>query len=135
MFKNLNNKPLFFLLIIYTLSHILLYTNNLFINYINPLFCFLIIINNPKIIPNKKEINITLTISIIFFILYITSGFIFGFSNYNITLNNICKNLWLVFLPIYCIEIIRYKLIKSNKNNRIRALITIIIIISERIWC
>ena len=135
MFKKkiLNNKHLLFLLIIYTLIHIFLYTNNFYLNFINPLFwlCFLINQQNLKLFP-KKEINITLTISIIFFILYLTSGFIFGFnkSPYSHTLVNIFQNIWPVILPIYGIEIIRYKLIKNNKNSFI-FLITIIIIISD----
>ena len=139
MFKKkfLKNKQLFFLLIIYTLSHIFLYTNTYYINFINPLFwlSFLIIFYHQDLkLLNKKEINSTLIISIIFFILYLASGFILGFnkSPYNHSVISIIKNLWKVVLPIYGLEIVRYKLIKSNQNYFwIRALITIIIIISE----
>ena len=135
MFKKkiLKNKKLFFILIIYTLSHIFLSTNNFYINYINPLFwlIFLLIFYHQDLKINKKEINITLTISIIFFIIYFTSGFIFGFSNspYDHSLISTLENLEKIILPICGIEIIRYKLLKSNKS--FRALITIIIIISE----
>ncbi len=135
--KKLKNKQLFFLLIIYTLSHIFLYTNNFYIYILNPLFwlSFLIIFYRQNLnLPKKKEIKITLTISTIFLILYLASGFILGFnkSPYNHTSINILKNLWKVILPIYGIEILRYKLIKSNKNHlKIVALITTIIIISE----
>ena len=72
--------------------------------------------------------------SIIFFIIYFISGFIFGFtqSPYNHTLINIFKNIIQVVLPIYGIEIIRYKLLKSNQYNFLfKFLITIIIIMSE----
>ena len=139
MFKKkiLKNKRLFFLLSLYTLSHIFLYTNTYYINFINPLFwlSFLIIFYSQDLkLLKKKEINITLIISLVFFLFYLACGFIFGFSKspYNHSLINILKNLWLVFLPTYGMEIICFKLIKSNKNNfRIRALITIIIIISE----
>ncbi len=139
MFKKitLKNKKLFFLLIIYTLCHIFLYTNNFYIYFLNPLFwlSFLIIFYHRDLkLPKKKEINITLNISIIFLILYLTSGFIFGFNknSYNHTLIYIFKNLWKVILPIFGIEIVRYRLIKSNKNHFwIKALITIIIILSE----
>ncbi len=134
--KILKNKQLFFLLIIYTLSHIFLYTNNFYIYFFNPLFwlIFIIIFYNQDLkLPKKKEIKITLTISTIFLIIYLVSGFIFGFtkSPYNHTLINILKNLWKIILPIYGIEILRYKLIKSNKNFKIKTLITIVIIVSE----
>lgn len=135
--KTLKNKKLFFLFIIYTLSHIFLYTNNFYIYVINPLFwlSFLIIFYHQDLkLPKKKEFNITLTISIIFFILYLASGFIFGFSknSYNHTLIYTFKNLWKIIFPIFGIEIVRYRIIKSNKNYfGMKALITIIIIISE----
>ncbi len=130
--KNLKNKKLFFLLIIYTLINILSYNNNFYINLINPLFwsCFLVIYYHQDLkILNKKEINITLTISTIFLILYLASGIIVGFSKNSY---NPFINLWKVILPICGIETMRYKLIKSNKNNfGIMTLITIIIIMSE----
>lgn len=131
--KMLKNKKLFLIFIIYTLIHIFLSTNNLYINYINPLFwlTFLLVFYHQDLQITKKEINITFTISIIFFIIYFTSGFIFGFniSPYNHTLTSILENLGKIILPIWGIEIIRYKILKSNKNFRV--LITIIIIISE----
>ena len=132
--KMLKNKKLFFILIIYTLSHIFLSTNSFYLNFLNPLFwlIFLIIFYHQDLkIANKKEINITLIISIIFLILYFFSGFIFGFSNspYNHTLISILENLEKIILPICGMEIIRYKLLKSNKS--FRALITLIIIIGE----
>ena len=127
---------IFFLLTIYTLSHIFFYSNNFYINFLNPLFWlfFLIFFYHQDLkLPKKKEINITLTISIIFFILYLLSGFILGFtkSPYNHTLISIFKNLGKIILPIFGIEIIRYKLLKNNNNNFFRILITIIIILSE----
>ncbi len=139
MFKKkiVKNKQLFFLLIIYTISHILFYTNNFYINFFKPFFWLIILIifyYQDLKISNKKEINITLTISIIFFILYLTSGFIFGFNkeHSNYSLINFFINVWKVILPICGIEIIRYKLLRSNKNHfGFRALITIIIILSE----
>ncbi len=141
MFKKkiLKNKHLFFLLIIYTLSHIFLYTNNFYIYIFYPLFwlSFLILFYHQDLnLPKKKEIKFTLIISIIFFILYLASGFILGFnkSPYNHTFSNILKNLWKVILPIYGIETLRYKLIKSNKHYfKITVLITIIIIIISEI--
>ena len=139
MFKKkiLKNKKLFFLLIIYTLSNIFLYTNNFYIYVLNPLFwlCLLIIFYRKDLkLLKKKEINISLIISITFLILYLVSGFIVGFNKnpYNRTLIYTFKSLWKVILPICGIEIVRYKLIKSNKNHfGIMSLITIIIIISE----
>ena len=114
--KTLKNKKLFFLLIIYSLSHIFLYTNNFYIYFFNPLFwlCFLIIFYRQDLkLLNKKEINITLTVSIIFLILYLVSGFIFGFNKnpYYHKLIYTFKCLWKVILPIYGIEIARYMLI------------------------
>ncbi len=127
---------IFFLLTIYTLSNIFFYSNNFYVNFLNPLFWlfFLIFFYHQDLkSPKKKEINITLTISIIFFILYLLSGFILGFtkSPYNHTLISIFKNLGKIILPIFGIEIIRYKLLKNNNNNFFRILITIIIILSE----
>ena len=139
MFKKiiLKNKQLFCLLIIYTVSHIFFYANNFYISFLEPFFwlIFLIIFYHQDLkLPKKKEINITLAISIIFFILYLVSGFIFGFNKSlsNYSLINIFINWWKVILPICGIEIIRYKLLRSNKNYfGFRALITIIIILSE----
>ena len=134
--KIIKNKQLFFLLIIYTISNIFYYTNNFYINFLKPFFglIILIIYYQDLKLSKKKEINITLTISIIFFILYLTSGFIFGFNknHSNYSLINFFINLWKVILPICSIEVIRYKLLRSNKNYfGFRALVTIIIILSE----
>ena len=139
MFKKkiFKNKQLFFLLIIYTISHIFFYNNNFYINFFKPFFwlIFLIIFYHQDLkLINKKEINIAFSISIIFFILYLISGFIFGFnknlSNYSMI--NIIINVWKFILPICGIEIMRYKLLKSNKNYfGFKVLITIIIILSE----
>ncbi len=135
--KTLKNKKLFFLLIFYTLSHIFFSTNNFYIYLVKPFFwlSFIIIFYQQDLkLLNKKEVNFTLNISIIFLILYLATGFIFGFnkSPYNHTLIYIFKSLWKIILPIVGMEIMRYKLIKSNKNNSfIIALVTIIIIISE----
>ena len=135
--KTLKNKHLFFLLSIYTISHIFFYTNRFYMNVFKPLFwlIFLIIFypQNFKL-SKRKEMNTTLTISIIFFILYFISGFIFGFqknfSNYSFI--NIFINIWKVILPICGVAIIRYKLLRSNKNYfGFKVLVTIIIIFSE----
>lgn len=133
MFKKklLKNKKIFFLLVIYTIVHIFFCTNNFYTYFINPLFWLSYIIFHYDLkLPKKKEINITLIISTIFFLLYLISGFVLSF-NKNIS-NCSFINIWKVILPIYGIEIIRYKLIKSNKNNsKAITLITILIIISE----
>ncbi len=139
MFKKkiFKNKQLFVLLIIYTISHIFFYNNNFYINFFKPFFLliFLIIFYHQDLkLINKKEINITFSISIIFFILYLVSGFIFGFnknlSNYSMI--NIIINVWKFILPICGIETMRYKLLKSNKNYfGFKVLIAIIIILSE----
>ena len=135
--KMLKKKSLFFLLIIYTLSHIFFYTNQFYMNFLNPLFWFSFLIffyQQDLKLPKKKEIHMTLFISIIFFILYLASGFIFGFtkSTYNNTFINFLMNLSKIILPICGVEIIRYELINSNKNVfGFRALITIMIIMSE----
>ena len=139
MFKKkiLKNKQLFFLLIIYTISHIFFCTNYFYINFFKPFFWLIFLIffytQNLKL-SKKKEINITFIISTIFFIFYLVSGFIFGFNKNlsNYSLINIFINVWEVILPIWGIEIIRYKLLKSNRNYfGFRALITVIIILSE----
>ena len=54
--KMFKNKKLFLILIIYTLSHIFLSNNNLYINYINPLFwlIFLVIFYHQDLTINKK---------------------------------------------------------------------------------
>ena len=133
--KKILNKQLFLILIIYTISHIFLSNNNFYIYFLNPLFWLsFIIIFYQQDLKKKKETNFVLIISIIFFILNLASGFIFGFnkSPYNHTLTNILKNLWQTIIPIFGIEIIRYRLIKSNKNSfTLLSLITTIIILSE----
>ena len=137
MFKRklLKNKSLLAYLIIYTIIEILFYTNNFYINFFKPFFSLIILLTfYYQKLPKKKEINTALTISIIFFILYLASGFIFGFNNNisNYSLINILASLWKVLLPLCSIEIIRFKLLRSNKNNFIfSTLITIIIILSE----
>ena len=134
--KKLKNKKLLFILLIYTISHIFLYNNHFYINYFNPLFWLIFLIlyyYQDKNVLSKKYIKQTLLISIIFLCLYFTTGFIFGFTKsiYNHSLLNIFKNLSKVILPIFGIEIIRYHLIKSNDTHFFRALITIIIMLSE----
>ncbi len=139
MFKKkiLNNKHLFFLLIIYTISHIFFYTSNFYINFINPLFWLVLLIffyHQDFNLPKQKETSTALMISIIFFILYFMNGLILGFNKNlsNFTFINIFINIWKVILPIYGIEIIRYKLLKSNKNYfSFKCLITTLIILSE----
>ena len=131
--KAIKNKHLFFLLIIYTILHIFFYTNN-FINLLFWFSFFIFFYHQDFNFPKKKEIHLTLTISIIFFILYLVSGFIFGFNNslFNDPLMNTLINLVVIILPIGGIEILRFKLIKSNKDNfKIISLITFIVIISE----
>ncbi len=134
--KKIKCKKLFFILLIYTLSHIFLAHNSFYLNYLNPLFwlIFIILFYSPdKNILKKKYLNQTLIIAIIFFIIYITTGFMLGFTNtyYNHSLINIFQNIVKVILPICGIEIMRYQLIKNNETYIIRALITFIIIISE----
>ncbi len=135
--KILKKQKLFFILILYMLSHIFLSAYNFYTYFLSPLFWlgFLLIFYHQDLkLPKKNEISIALTISVIFFILYLVSGFILGFNKNldNHTLIDIFKNLEKVILPIWGIEIVRYELIKSNKNYLgINILITIIIIISE----
>ena len=62
------------------------------------------------------------------------SGFVFGFNNspFNNHLINILINFVAIVLPISGIEILHFKLIKSNKDNfKIITLITFIVIMSE----
>lgn len=136
MFKKkiLKNKQLFLLLIIYTVSHIFFYNNDFYINFFKPFFwlIFLVVFYHQDLkLLKEKEINTILILSIFFFILYLFSGFIFGFNkNFsNYSLINVFINAWKVILPICGMEIMRYKLIKSNKNYF--WLITLIIIMSE----
>ena len=139
MFKKklLKNKQLFFLLIIYTISHIIFFTNNFYNDFFKPFFWLFFLIffyHQDLTIPKKREINTTMIISTIFFILYIVSGFIFGFNenHSNYSLINIFINVGKVILPICGIEMIRFKLLKSNKNNfGFKILITILIILCE----
>ena len=135
--KKIKNVQLFLLLIIYTISHIFFYTNIFYINFFKPffwLFFLTIFYQKDGDFFKKKEINTTLAICVIFFILYIGRGFILGFNKSlaNFSLINILLNVWNVFLPIYGIEVVRYKLLKSNKNYLgFRILLTIVIILSE----
>lgn len=139
MFKKkiLRNIPLLFLLIIYTIIHIIFYSNDFYTNFLNPLFwlIFLIIFHHQDLeLLNRKDSNITLMVAIILFILYLASGFVFGFSKspYSHNLSNILLNSMKIILNIYGIEVIRHTLLKSNKCHfGIRVLITLIIILSE----
>ena len=134
--KTFKNKSLFFLLIIYTLSHIFFYTNPFYIHFLNPFFWFVFLIlfyYQDLKLPKKKEINITLIISIIFLILYLVSGFLFGFNENlsNDSFISIFINVWETILPIGGMEILRYKLLRDNQNSLgFKTLITIIIILN-----
>ena len=134
MFKKmiLKNKPLIFLLIIYTISHILLNNNNFYLNILNPFFwlIFLFIFYQQDLsLFKKKELYLTLIITFIFFILYLLSGFIFGFNKESYNLIQVLINLTKIFFPLYGIEILRYKILKRNNNHFIRFFITFLIIL------
>ncbi len=134
MFKKipLKKKFLFFLLSIYTIIHIF-FANT----FITPLFwlSFLIIFYYPAFnLPKRKELNFTLTIALSFFILYLVGGIAFGFNKdyFDAPLINIFLNLGNAILLIFGMEMLRFKLIKNNKNNfLVIALITLLMIISE----
>ena len=132
----LKNKKLVVLLSIYSLSHIVFCVNSFYLNLFEPLFwlAFLLIYyrQNLRLPKRKNEIKMTLIIAIIFFMLYLASGFIFGFNqNSHYSLIDIFLNGWQAILSIWGIEIIRYKLLKSNNHFGFRALITIMIILSK----
>lgn len=135
MFKKLilKNNQLFLLLISYTILHIFFCSNN-FINNLFWLIFFIFFYRQDFNLRKKKDIILTLNISIIFFILYLTIGFIFNFyyNRFNVLFINVLINLICILLSICGMEILRFKLIKSNKDNfKIIILITFLITISE----
>ncbi len=129
-------NKLLLILMIYSLTNIILtsfYLNSYF-NYFKIIFWFLFLFSNfyPLTfnMKAKKEVKITLIISLIFIFLYFTSGFIWGFtkSPYNHSLFSLIQNILENLIPILGIEMMRYQLINHNRHNK-KTLIFITILI------
>ncbi len=140
MFKTIfKNKSLFFLLLGYAFINNLSFARNtIYLNYLNPLFWGLFIICNyhqeTQSIQNQKIVYQTLIIAFMFLLIYYGEGFIFGFTHspFNHSLSAILTNIITNILPLFGIELIRYQLIKNNKNNFVFInIVTLIIIFIE----
>ncbi len=142
--KNIKNKKLLIILVIYLFITIFFCIKNvvLFINIINPLFWSCIIL---YFIFNKKNIYLRLekkdknylyitVLSFIYIISYFYLGSYFGFvkSPYNHKISSIMNNIFIQVIPIIGIEITRTIITLKNKNNKILIyFITILLVFLE----
>ena len=138
--KYIKNKGLiiiFFYLLItifFTTKDAILYTN-----IINPIFwgiVFLYLIRNVKIrfSINKGQLIYFITIIFITIGIYITLGYMYGFSKtpYSHKIIAILKNIIIQIVPIIGIETLRLAIIAKNKNNKMLfAIITILLILIQ----
>lgn len=70
---------------------------------------------------NKVSNYKSVIVFILFYIIiYFCSGLLFGFAHtpYSHSLINICKNIWRIVIPIFCMEITRDICINRNKDNK-----------------
>ena len=136
----MSKNKLLVILIIYSFTNIFFTSHyfNIYFNYFQITFWLIFLFNNcsPLIQNNKtkKEVKITLIISLFFIFLYFLSGFILGFSKspYNHSFIQMFKNILENIIPILGIEIMRYKLINNNRHNKkLIIFITILIFLAE----
>lgn len=84
---------------------------------------------------NKVSNYKSVIVFILFYIIiYFCSGLLFGFAYtpYSHSIINVCKNIWRIIVPIFCMEFTRDICINRNKNNKWFIVIcTIIFIILE----
>ncbi len=108
-------------------------------NIINPIFwgiVFLYLIRNVKIrfSINKRQLIYFITIIFITIGIYITLGYIYGFSKtpYSHKITAIIKNIMIQIIPIIGIETLRIVIIAKNKKNKLLvAMITILLILVQ----
>ena len=103
---------------------------------INPLFLIFISVylyiktnnNHGRFIKNKEYIKKMIIISLIYVILYVYLGFIFGFvrSPYSHNILTIFKNIWQIIIPIVAIEYTRSALVNNNFKNKFYIIISIL---------
>ena len=133
MIKSKKFELLLFSYLIFTII-LPIFTLSLFQNYLNPLFCLLIITylvwhyfrHN---LPNLENSKHSLIISLLFLSIYFALGFIFGFGKnpYNQDIISFLKNAFVYIIPIIALELSRIYLVKKYKNNK-KALILITIL-------
>lgn len=141
--RKINNKTIIILLIIaiYTMTSIIFLSKlgNLYFRIINSLFWILLSILCHFFFKNeyvhkkyKKDILLTVIIAVfIFFILYYSSGILFGFEKtpYLRTVKGILINIWDYGMFIILREYIRQIIInRTGKNKKLIVLITILFI-------
>lgn len=106
---NLGINPLF---LIFISAYLYIKTNN----------------NHGRFIKNKEYIKKMIIISLIYVILYVYLGFIFGFvrSPYSHNILTIFKNIWQIIIPIVAIEYTRSALVNNNFKNKFYIIISIL---------
>lgn len=143
--KRLKNLTILLLIIFYIIIYRLFIINDLlkYNEFINAsvlmVILFLAIIffgfQKDKYLPLKKQVNITVFIQILlFFSISYVIGFFVGFlrNSYSLTPSSIINNIFSPIIIIICVELIRYIILKSNKNNKlIIVLLTIVLIALE----
>ena len=85
--------------------------------------------NHGRFVKNKQYVKKMIIISLIYIIIYIYLGFIFGFvkSPYSHSFITVLKNIWQIIIPIIGIEYIRSALINSNSKKKIYIIISILV--------
>ena len=142
--KNLKNKNIMLIIIFYLALRIILSFNynNIFFNYINPIFWIYMLIymsfsiknSYIKFNYNNKYLINMIIISSVHIIIYFYIGFISGFSinPYSHKFLSIIGNLIKYIIPVISIELARNVLAISNKNNKkILILLTILFVLIE----
>ena len=142
--KSLKNKEILIIIISYVVLTINLKIKdiNLYKNIVNPIFWVSILIYSIwnvkkyyiRFYRSKMHLVYITIIGILQLIIYIYTGFIFGFAKnpYSNQITDILKNIILQLIQIISIEAIRAILIIRNKNNKMCiSFITFVLILSE----
>lgn len=143
--RTLKNFILLFLLVIYIVVYRLFVIEN-FLEYIEFISAAVLMVlvyisiclfgfQKDKITHLKKQVNtITLVQILLFFSISYGVGLLVGFlkNSYSLTFNSIVNNIFAPIIIIICIELLRYILIKPNKNSKKTIFfITLVIILFE----
>ncbi len=126
--KNIQNKPLFFILLSYAITSIFL-PYKFIISLFILLYIFIYLKNIHLKKTTYKDILVTIIISLSYITINYLLGFKLGFLKNPLTYNFF--NIITYIIPIISIELTRFILINHNQNKIYYFLITILIIISE----
>lgn len=133
MIKSKKFELLLFSYLIFTII-LPIFTLSLFQNYLNPLFCLLIITYLGwyyfrHISFSLDDSKYSLIISLLFLGIYLALGFVFGFgkNHYGQDIISFLKNAFVYIIPIIALELSKIYLINKYKNNK-KALVLITIV-------